>query len=138
MNYWLVKSEPAAYSWQNLETEGIAVWDGVRNYQARNYMKQMSVGDRVLFYHSQSERAVVGEAEVVRAHYQDPTTDDVRWVAVDLKPVAAFPNAVSLKEIKKDNKLQNIKLIKQARLSVMPIEHNEFEHILMLSLQEKK
>jgi predicted RNA-binding protein with PUA-like domain len=131
MHYWLVKSEPVKYSWQRFEEDGKAVWDGVRNYQARNNLREMKLKDKVLFYHSNEGMCVVGVAEVIKEHYQDPTTEDVRWSVVELKPLHAI-NHVSLEMIKKDPMLQNIGLIKQSRLSVMPLKVEEFDRILEL------
>ena len=132
MNYWLVKSEPGAYSWQQFEKDGKTFWDGVRNYQARNNLKAMKKGDLVLFYHSVSEKQVMGIARVVKEHYQDPTTDDDRWVVVDLVPEKAFKKPVSLSQVKADARLENIALVKQARLSVMPLKAEEFDAIIGL------
>ncbi len=132
MNYWLVKSEPGAYSWQQFEKDGKTYWDGVRNYQARNNLKAMNEGDLVLFYHSVNEKQVVGIARVVKEHYQDPTTDDNRWVVVDLVPEKAFKNPVSLSQIKADARLENIALVRQARLSVMPLKAEELDTIVEL------
>ncbi len=126
MQYWLVKSEPEAYSWLDLLREGKAVWDGVRNYQARNYLQKMQNGDKVLFYHSVSERSVVGVAVVVRTAFPDPTTNDNRWVAVELVPEKSFVRPVPLEWIKKQPILQNIPLIRQSRLSVMPLSEEEY------------
>ena len=133
MNYWLVKSEPFKYSWDNLVKDGSTFWDGVRNYAARNHMKNMKKGDQVLYYHSNEGKEIVGYAEVIKEHYQDPTIDDDRWVAVDIKPVKKLKNPVGLQEIKADEKLQNMALVKIGRLSVMPVEKKEFDHILKLS-----
>ncbi len=132
MNYWLVKSEPGAYSWQQFEKDKRTLWDGVRNYQARNNLKAMKEGDLVLFYHSVSEKQVVGIAKVVTEHYPDPTTDDDRWVVVDLVPVQAFKKPVTLAEVKSDPRLENVALVKQARLSVMPLKPQEFDAIVEL------
>ncbi len=132
MQYWLVKSEPAAYSWQQFAKDGRTHWDGVRNYQARNNLKAMKEGDLVLFYHSVSEKQVMGIARVVREHYQDPTTDDSRWVVVDLVPEKTLEQPVSLSMVKADPRLENIALVKQARLSVMPLRSEEFDGILEL------
>ena len=132
MNYWLVKSEPDAYSWERFVKEGKTMWEGVRNYQARNNLKEMKKGDLVLFYHSVSSREVVGYAEVVKEHYPDPTTDDDRWVVVDMVPVDALKKPVKLAQIKNDERLENIALIKQSRLSVMPLKKEEFDIILQL------
>ena len=131
MQYWLVKSEPVKDSWSRFVEDGKAVWDGVRNYQARNNLREMNLNDKVLFYHSNEGMSVVGVAEVIKEHYQDPTTEDVRWVVVELKPLHAI-NDVSLETIKKDDLLQNIGLIKQSRLSVMPLKVEEFDRILAL------
>lgn len=133
MNYWLVKSEPFKYSWDKFVSLGRDHWDGVRNFQARNNLKAMTEGDLVLFYHSNEGKEVVGIAKVVREFYQDPTTEDTQWVVVDLEPVEKLPKPVSLATIKKDERLANISLIKQSRLSVMPIKKEEFDIILTLS-----
>jgi predicted RNA-binding protein with PUA-like domain len=130
MNYWLVKSEPFVYSWNDFVEAGVGVWDGVRNYQARNNLKAMQKDDKVLFYHSNEGLCVVGIAKVVKEHYPDPSTDDPRWVAVDLSPIEALPVSVSLKSIKADERLQNIGLMKQSRLSVIALTSYEFEVIL--------
>jgi len=121
MGCWLVKSEPDKYSWEQLLKNGRTYWDGVRNYQARNNLQTMKKGDTVLFYHSNDGLAVVGIARVVKEAYPDPTTDDPRWVAVDLEPAETLKTPVSLRDMKKDKRLQNIALIKQGRLSVMPL-----------------
>lgn len=135
MNYWLVKSEPFKYSWQDFLKDGSTYWDGVRNYQARNNLKKMKKGDKVLFYHSNKGLEVVGVSEVIREHYQDPTTDDDRWVVVDLKPLKSLDNPVSLKRIKEDERLKDIALIKQSRLSVMPLSRKEFNIIVEMGEQ---
>ncbi|AXE16944.1 EVE domain-containing protein [Runella rosea] len=136
MNHWLVKSEPFVYSWDDFEKAGRSVWDGVRNYQARNNLKAMQKGDWVFFYHSNEGLAVVGIAQVDREAYPDPTTDDARWVVVELVPVQKLKRPVSLQEIKSDNRLQEIALIRQSRLSVMPIKREEFDLILSFSNDE--
>ncbi|MFY7889762.1 MAG: EVE domain-containing protein [Spirosomataceae bacterium] len=133
MNYWLVKSEPFKYSWDDFVNQGVGVWDGVRNYQARNNLKAMQVDDLVLFYHSNEGLDVVGVAKVVKEAYQDPTTEDTRWVVVDLVPVEKLPKSVTLKQIKADERLQDIGLIKQSRLSVSAIKATEFDVILELA-----
>ena len=133
MKYWLVKSEPESYSWDDFVKLGRDHWDGVRNYQARNFMQEMAVGDQVLFYHSGKAREVVGLAEVLRTAYQDPTTDDDRWVAVDMAPIRPLKRFVSLAEIKADERLTEIKLIKNSRLSVMPLQEAEYGIILALA-----
>jgi predicted RNA-binding protein with PUA-like domain len=132
MNYWLVKSEPEAYSWADLIKDGRTSWGGVRNYQARNNLQEMKEGELVLFYHSVSERAVVGIAKVDREAYPDPTSDDPKWVAVDLVPARDFKEPVTLEQIKKDSRLENIALLRQSRLSVMPLQPEEFEVLLSL------
>lgn len=130
MNHWLVKSEPSTYSWEQLLKDKRTFWDGVRNYQARNNLQAMKKGDRVLFYHSNEGLAVVGVARVVKEAYQDPTTADERWVAVDIEPVETLKTPVTLDDMKKDKRLQSIALIRQARLSVMPLTREEFKTIV--------
>ncbi len=132
MNYWLVKSEPGSYSWQQFVKDGRTYWDGVRNYQARNNLKAMNEGDLVLFYHSVTEKQVMGMARVVKECYQDPTTDDDRWVVVDIVPKKSFQKPVTLEEVKADERLENIALVKQARLSVMPLRREEFDALIEL------
>jgi predicted RNA-binding protein with PUA-like domain len=131
MNYWLVKQEPEAYSFDDLVRDGKTVWSGVRNFQARNNLRAMRAGDKVLFYHSVSEKSVVGTAEVSREEFPDPT--DEKWIAVEIKPVEKFAEAVGLDRIKAEKTLENIALIKQSRLSVMPLTREEFETILKIS-----
>ena len=128
--YWLVKSEPFKYSWEDFVRDGSTYWDGVRNYQARNNLKTMKKGDLVLYYHSNEGMAVVGIAKVVREFYQDPTTDDERWVVVDLKPVRTLKNSVTLADVKADTRLSGMALIRQSRLSVMPVAEEEFDVIV--------
>jgi predicted RNA-binding protein with PUA-like domain len=132
MNYWLVKSEPNTYSWADLLRDKKTHWDGVRNYAARNFLKAMKKGDWVLFYHSGDDKCVMGIAEVIKEHYQDPTTDDAAWVAVDIKPVKTLKNTVSLAQIKSDKRLANIHLVRQGRLSVMPLRKEEFDIIVSM------
>ncbi len=132
MNYWLVKSEPFKYSWDKFNIDGRTFWDGVRNYQARNNLREMQLGDLVLFYHSNEGKAVVGIARVVKESYQDPTTDDTNWLVVDLEPVESLKNPVTLEVIKADSRLQNIGLVKQGRLSVMGMKVEEFDRIVEL------
>ncbi len=129
---WLVKSEPFKYSWDQLVEEGSTYWDGVRNAQARNNLAAMKKGELVLYYHSNEGREVVGVARVARTAYPDPTTDDERWVVVDLAPVKALARSVSLAQIKADRRLAKIPLVTQSRLSVMPIERKAFDRILEL------
>jgi predicted RNA-binding protein with PUA-like domain len=130
MNYFLVKSEPFKYSWEQFNKDGRTFWDGVRNYQARNNMKLMKAGDLVLFYHSNEGKNVVGIAKVVKEFYQDPTTDDTNWVVVDLSPVESLKKPVSLEQIKAEEGLKDISLIRQGRLSVMQLKAEEFDKIL--------
>jgi len=132
MNYWLVKSEPFKYSWDKFNKDGRTFWDGVRNYQARNNLREMRVGDLVLFYHSNEGKAVVGIARVVKESYQDPTTEDTNWLVVDLEPVESLKNPVTLEVIKADERLMNISLVKQGRLSVMSLKVEEFDRIVEL------
>jgi predicted RNA-binding protein with PUA-like domain len=133
MNYWLAKSEPATYSWERFVKEGRAMWDGVRNYQARNNLRAMKKGDRVLFYHSVVGQEVVGVAEVSREAYPDPTAkDDPRWSVVDLIPLKPVRNPVSLAAVKADPLLKDIALVRQGRLSVLPLSKAEFDRILEL------
>ena len=131
MKYWLVKQEPEAYSFDDLIKDGKTDWTGVRNFQARNNLQAMKLGDKVLFYHSVSEKSVVGLAEVSRAEFPDPT--DEKWIAVEIKPVKKFNKPVSLEQIKGEAGLQNIALIKQSRLSVMPLTEGEFDLILKMT-----
>lgn len=130
MNYFLVKSEPFKYSWEQFNKDGRTFWDGVRNYQARNNMKLMKEGDLVLFYHSNEGKHIVGVAKVVREFYQDPTTDDANWVVVDLAPVETLKNPVTLEQIKAEESLKDISLVKQGRLSVMQLRVTDFDKIL--------
>jgi len=132
MNYFLVKSEPFKYSWEQFNEDGETFWDGVRNYQARNNLKAMKKGDLVLFYHSNEGKEVVGIAKVVKEFYQDPTTDDERWVVVDLAPVETLKKPVTLEEVKADHLLQDIALVRQGRLSVMPLKAEELDRIVEL------
>ena len=138
MKYWLLKSEPKAWSWDNQVKEGASMWDGVRNYQARNNLKEMRKNDLCFFYHSVTERSVVGIVKVVKEHYPDPTDKTGRFVVVDVKAIKKLENPVSLDQIKENKKLKNIALIKQSRLSVMPIQIKEWEEIIKLSLSINK
>ena len=132
MNYWLVKSEPFKYSWDQFVKDKKTFWDGVRNYAARNNMKEMKKGDQVFWYHSNEGLAIVGIAEVVKEHYQDPTTDDPNWVVVDLKPVKALPNPVTLAQLKADGRFNDMDLLRLGRLSVGRVRETEFKDILEL------
>ena len=138
MKYWLLKSEPEAWSWDNQVKEGASMWDGVRNYQARNNLKEMRKNDLCFFYHSVTERSVVGIVKVVKEYYPDPTDKTGRFVVVDVKAIKKLENPVSLDQIKENKKLKNIALIKQSRLSVMPIQIKEWEEIIKLSLSINK
>lgn len=131
-NYWLVKSEPDVYGFDQLTSEGRARWDGVRNYQARNNLRAMQNGDLVLFYHSNIGLSVVGIARVVQEHYPDPTAEKGDWSAVDIAPVKAFNRPVSLSEIKAHPDLQQLLLVRNGRLSVMPLTSDEFSTLLVL------
>ena len=133
MNYWLVKSEPFKYSWDDFVKEGVSVWDGVRNYQARNNLKEMKKGDWVFFYHSNEGMEIIGLAEVKKEFYQDPTTEDPRWVVIEIVPIKKLNKTVTLKMMKSDDRLSNLALIKQSRLSVTPVGKQEFDIILSLS-----
>lgn len=130
--YWLVKSEPAKYSWDHLVGDGSTYWDGVRNPQARNNLQKMGVDDLVLYYHSQDGKEVVGVSRVTRTAYPDPTTEDERWVVVDLAPVCPLAQPVTLAQIKADPALAEMPLIRQSRLSVMPVRAPEFRRVLKL------
>jgi predicted RNA-binding protein with PUA-like domain len=130
--YWLVKQEPEKYSWADFKRDHSTDWDGVRNYQARNNLQAMHKGDQVLFYASVSDKQVQGIATVRQTAYPDPTTDDERWVAVKLEAGQTLPAPVTLAQIKEDPKLANIALVKQSRLSVLPLTKAEFNHILKL------
>jgi predicted RNA-binding protein with PUA-like domain len=129
-NYWMVKQEPEAYSWDDLVRDGKTDWTGVRNFQARNNLRQMKAGDRVLFYHSGTGKAVVGIAEVAKPAYPDPTADDPQWVAVDIKPIKPLPEPVPLAAIRYHDQLGSLPLIRQSQLSVMPLTKEEFEVIV--------
>lgn len=133
MQYWLIKSEPYVFSFADLEREGRTMWEGVRNYQARNNLRTMKLGDQALFYHSNEGLEVVGIAEVIREHYPDPTAEKGDWSVVDFAPVRRLTKPVSLKAIKNDPSLQDIALIKSFRLSVIPLREEEFRRILDIS-----
>ena len=135
MNYWLIKSEPNTYSWDSLVQKGVDHWDGVRNFKARNNIKAMKKGDLCLFYHSVNEKAVVGIAEVVKEYYKDPTTDDHRWYVMDVKPHKKLKRPVTLAEVKADERLSEMQLVRYSRLSVQAVKKEEFDIILELSEQ---
>ena len=132
MNHWLVKQEPEKYPWTQFVKDKGTYWDGVRNYQARNNLRAMRKGDLVLFYHSVSEKAVVGVAKVTREAYADPTAKEGDWSMVDLKPVKAMAAPVTLAQIKAEPKLAGMGLLKQSRLSVSPLSAAEFKRVLQL------
>ena len=130
--FWLVKQEPETYSWSDFVGDGRTDWTGVRNYQARNNLREMKTGERVLFYHSGKDKAVVGLAEVIKNAYPDPTADDPQWVAVDLKPTKALKNPVPLAAIRYDKRLSQLPLIRQSQLSVMSLTKDEFDIIVSM------
>lgn len=133
MNYWLVKSEPSEYGWEDLVTKGEDVWDGIRNYQARNYLREMKVGDLVLFYHSGKNKEIVGVAIVSKEAFPDlEEGEDKGWVAIKIKSHQKLKIPVSLEHLKSDEKLSSLPLLKQSRLSTMPVEKSQFDHILIL------
>lgn len=132
MNYWLVKSEPFKYSWEQFVKEGKTMWDGVRNYAARNNLRDMKKGDHVFFYHSNEGLAIVGIAEVAKEAYQDPTTDDTNWVVVDLKPYKAMPKHVALDTLKADPAFAEMDLVRLSRLSVGKVTATEYKKILKM------
>jgi len=130
MNYWLIKFSPKRTCWVDILVKGKFAMRGVRNYQARNYLKEMAISDIVLYYHSQYELQVMGVMKVIRTAYQDISSSDPKWVSVDFKPVKTMENPVTLNKIKETKELQNIAIIKQPRLSVMPITKYEFDTLL--------
>lgn len=132
MNYWLVKSEPSVYSWDQFNIDKKTFWNGVRNYAARNNMREMKKGDEVFYYHSNEGMEIVGIAKVVKEFYQDPTTDNPNWVVVDLKPVKKLKTPVTLAQAKKESKLSNMELIKNSRLSVQKVTEEEWNFILKM------
>ena len=133
MAYWLVKSEPSAYSWDDLVKEKQTCWSGVRNYAARLHLRNMKKGDEVLFYHSNEGTDIVGIAKVAKESYQDPTTEDDRWEAVDLKPHKKLKTPVSLATIKKDKRLSEMALVRIGRLSVQPVTDKEWSTVMELA-----
>ena len=133
MNYWLVKSEPFKYSWDQFVKDGKTFWDGVRNYAARNNLKAMKKGDQVFFYHSNEGLEIVGIAEVAKEHYQDPTTTDPNWVVVDLKPLKPLQKPVTLAQVKADKRLANLQLVRLGRLSVSAVTPEEHKIIMELA-----
>ena len=133
MKYWLLISEPDTWSWDKQDKEGASMWDGVRNYQARNNLKEMKKNDLCFFYHSVTERSIVGIVKVVKEYYPDPTDKTGRFVVVDVKAIKKLKNPVSLDQIKENSKLQDIALVKQSRLSVMPLKKTEWDVIIKMS-----
>jgi len=133
MAYWLVKSEPDAYSWEQLEKDKETVWSGVRNYAARINLRAMKKGDQVLFYHSNEGLDIVGIAKVVKEAYQDPTTEDVAWVAVDIKAFKKLKHPVSRDKIKADKRLANMALVRLGRLSVQPVTDEEWAIVMTMA-----
>ena len=133
MSYWLVKSEPNVYGWDDLVKEKETTWSGVRNYAARIHLKAMKKGDEVLFYHSNEGMEIVGIAKVSKEFYQDPTTDDANWVAVNIKPVKKLKKPVTLSQIKPDKRLQEMALVRLGRLSVQPVTEKEWKIVMELS-----
>jgi predicted RNA-binding protein with PUA-like domain len=127
-----MKSEPNTFSWDDLVSSEVEPWDGVRNYQARNNLKAMKKGDLALFYHSVKEKSVVGIAEIVKEFYQDPTTENPNWVVVEVKPISKLPKPVTLEMVKKDERLDQMVLVKNSRLSVQPVKKEEFDLIISL------
>jgi len=137
MAYWLVKSEPSKYGYEQLEKDKHTFWDGVRNYAARNHLKSMKKGDQVLFYHSNEGLEIVGIAKVAKEAYQDPTTDEDAWVVVDLKPYKRIKKPVSLEQVKADKRLKDMALVRLGRLSVQPVTEDEWSVIMELGGMNK-
>lgn len=136
MNYWLLKSEPFVYSFDQLLKDKKTFWDGVRNYAARNYMRNMKKGDQAFFYHSNKGLEIAGIVEIVREAYQDPTTSDTNWVVVDVRPLKRLKRPVSLKEIKQEKLLADMELVVNSRLSVQKVTAEQWEKILKMSEEE--
>ncbi len=133
MNYWLMKTEPSTFSWDDLVRDKKAVWDGVRNFQARNNLKAMKKGDWSFIYHSMDDKAVIGIAEITREHFPDPKDKD--WAAVEIRPVKKLKNPVGLGLVKQEKRLANMVLVKNSRLSVQPVKKEEFD--LVIGMSEK-
>ncbi len=131
MNYWLMKTEPSTFSWEDLVRDKKAVWDGVRNFQARNNLKAMKKGDLAFIYHSMDDKAVIGIAEITREHFPDPKDKD--WAAVEIKPVQKLKNTVNLGTIKQEKRLINMVLVNNSRLSVQPVRKEEFDFVIGMS-----
>ena len=137
MAYWLIKSEPSTYSWDQFVKDGETYWDGVRNYAARLHLRAMKKGDEVFFYHSNDGLEIVGIARVSKEAYQDPTTKDEAWVAVDFKPVKKLKRPVTMQEIKQDKRLKDMALLRISRLSVQPVKPEEWDVVMELAQQKK-
>ena len=133
MAYWLIKSEPGKYSWDQFQKDKIATWDGVRNYAARNHLQAMKKGDQVLYYHSNEGMEIVGIAKVAKEHYQDPTSDNAAWVVVDVKPYKKLKKAVQLSAIKSDERLAQMALVRLGRLSVQPVTEDEWKIVMEMA-----
>jgi predicted RNA-binding protein with PUA-like domain len=133
MAYWLVKSEPSVYSWEDFQKDGKTSWEGVRNYAARNHLRAMKKGDEVFYYHSNEGLSIVGIAKVIKEAYQDPTTAEEAWVTVDLKPVKSLKHPVSMKQIKNEKRLQDMALLRISRLSVQPVTDAEWKVVLEMA-----
>ncbi len=133
MKFWLLKSEPVKYSWEKLVIDKKTVWDGIRNYAARNFLKEMSVGDEAFFYHSNEGKEIVGICKIVKTAYQDPTTPEPAWVSVDVSPLKKLKKPVTLQEIKNENNLTKMILVNNTRLSVQPVLKKEWEIIMKMS-----
>ena len=136
MNYWLIKSEPSKYSWEQFEKDGIATWDGVRNYAARNNLRSMQKGDLAFWYHSNEGMEIVGIAKVVKESYQDPTTEDPAWLVVDFKPFKKMKKPVSLIQIKADKRLADMDIVRLGRLSVGAVKEAEWK--IVMEMAERK
>ena len=133
MNYWLVKSEPHKYSWEQFNKDGRTMWDGVRNFAARNNLRSMKTGDLVFFYHSNEGKEIVGIAKVVKESYPDPTTEDPNWVVVELSPVETLNKPVTLEQVKAEPSLKTLELVRLGRLSVSAVKPEEFDKILQMA-----
>ncbi len=137
MNYWLIKSEPFKYSWEQFVKDKVTFWDGVRNYAARNNLKAMKKGDLLFWYHSNEGLEIVGIAKLVKEFYQDPTTEEEAWVVVDVAPLKKLKKPVSLADIKAHPKLQNMALVRLGRLSVQPVTSEEWKIVMQMAGEEK-
>jgi predicted RNA-binding protein with PUA-like domain len=129
MNYWLLKTEPETFSWENLISDGVSMWDGVRNYQARNNLRSMKTGDKAFIYYSGKNPGVIGIAEVVKEHYPDPTATEGDWSVIEIKPIKKLKRFIPLNEIKLDSNLSEMVLLKNSRLSVQPLKSGEFNYL---------